>query len=334
MTRRLTVDIVICTRNRSKLLGRTLQSIVDQILADQATWRVIVVDNGSSDDTQTVARSFEGRLPILVATESRPGLSIARNAALKLTNADYVLWTDDDVKVRTNWLAEFVRAASEFPNAGVIGGRIIPEFAERPDPTLVAAFPVLADGFCGLDYHRSSGPLPRPCLVWGANMGYKSTAIKDKLFNEHLGPSPSGALGGDETELQLRLVREGWEVVWWPDLAVDHWVPLDRMTLEYLCRYTKAKGRDILVQEMLSNPAGSGRRAPLWLIREYLNARIREFLMDLGVPQGFPQKLRSGNSVDDPDPAVRRLVARRERLFLEGMIRAYKTKREWRGRTN
>ena len=55
-------SILIATYNRAASLGRTLESLTLLRVPDGCTWEVAVIDNGSTDDTATVAGAFRDRL--------------------------------------------------------------------------------------------------------------------------------------------------------------------------------------------------------------------------------------------------------------------------------
>ena len=76
------ISVIICTRNRSESLRHTLQCLV---LAEKASLHceVVIVDNGSSDDTAQVAREFASQIPLHYLIELLPGKGRALNRALE-----------------------------------------------------------------------------------------------------------------------------------------------------------------------------------------------------------------------------------------------------------
>jgi glycosyltransferase involved in cell wall biosynthesis len=102
-------------------------------------WEVVVVDNGSTDDTPGVLKSFAGRLPLRNVVETRRGHSPARNRAVDTANGDYLLWTDDDVIVEPGWLAAYADAFARWPQAAVFGGPIRARFDPPPPKWLLRA---------------------------------------------------------------------------------------------------------------------------------------------------------------------------------------------------
>ena len=84
------VSIVIATRNRSVLLGRTLDALARQHWPRDGM-EVIVADNGSADSTRAVVTAAQtAGLPVQYLFVAQPGKSHAVNAALRLTRGDLI----------------------------------------------------------------------------------------------------------------------------------------------------------------------------------------------------------------------------------------------------
>ena len=82
MADKIALSIVIPTKNRAKLLRTVLESIERQP-ADQREFEVIVVDNGSTDETKMVAEEFGERIRnYRYFYDARPGLHVGRNRGL------------------------------------------------------------------------------------------------------------------------------------------------------------------------------------------------------------------------------------------------------------
>jgi len=279
------ITIAICTWNRAKLLDRTLAAMRRLEVPKGLDWEILVVDNACTDDTGEVVASHASRLPVRALRESRKGKSNAANLAMDAADGDLILWTDDDVLVEPDWLARFADAADRHPEAAVFGGAIEPWFPEAPDPDLIAAFPALANGFCGLDHGGEEGPLAPESLLWGANMGFRRSAVAGIRFDSTLGPSPRPlkskgktvhlSVGGGEEVQFIRSVRErGGEVVWVPSMKVRHYVAPERMSLEYLTSvYVEAGRLSIRYSGVPTGPHVLG--TPRWLLRRWFEARIR-----------------------------------------------------------
>lgn len=133
----LAASVIVCTRNRAPLLRRCLQSLA----ADPTVRRfeVIVVDNGSTDETaQVVREASAGHLEIHYLFEEVAGLSVARNTAMGAARGEVLIFTDDDVTVVPGW-AGALAAAFVDPAVGAAGGRIVPEWIIAPPEWMLGA---------------------------------------------------------------------------------------------------------------------------------------------------------------------------------------------------
>jgi glycosyltransferase involved in cell wall biosynthesis len=115
-----TVSIVVPVLDGASTVGACLTSI---LRADYPADRreVIVVDNGSSDDTLRVVRKF----PVRLAHEARRGPAAARNRGITLATGEIVAFTDADCVVSVQWLRELVRGFESGASTGV-AGEILP----------------------------------------------------------------------------------------------------------------------------------------------------------------------------------------------------------------
>ena len=100
------VSLIICTRDRADTLHRCLDDLSLADLKD-VQGELILVDNGSTDDTLRVMERFaEGTTcPVKIVEEPAPGLSRARNAGLARANGEVVVFTDDDCYLGDNYLS-------------------------------------------------------------------------------------------------------------------------------------------------------------------------------------------------------------------------------------
>jgi glycosyltransferase involved in cell wall biosynthesis len=138
------VTVVIPTHNRSHLLRRTLGTVLAQREVD---FEVIVVDDGSHDQTAASLNSVTDPRVRVVRHSSATGVAAARNSGLDVARGQWVAFVDDDDLWAPDKLAAQVRAAGAHPGAGwvvvgevtvdpslrVLGGRRPPhgrEFAE------------------------------------------------------------------------------------------------------------------------------------------------------------------------------------------------------------
>jgi glycosyltransferase involved in cell wall biosynthesis len=119
VTRPTLVTVVLPVRNGERHLGRQLAALAGQSYPDP--WELLVVDNGSTDGSREVARSFAGELPQLriVDASSHRGLNYARNIGVDAARGDLLAFCDADDAADPGWLAGLVDAAA---GADIAGG--------------------------------------------------------------------------------------------------------------------------------------------------------------------------------------------------------------------
>ncbi len=99
-------SIVIPTYNRASSLRLTLQSIL-QAEESSLLREIVVVDDGSTDETRSIVESFGER--VCYERTERKGPAIARNHGAGHASASHVLFFDDDLIVPTNYLRDLKR---------------------------------------------------------------------------------------------------------------------------------------------------------------------------------------------------------------------------------
>jgi glycosyltransferase involved in cell wall biosynthesis len=110
-----------------------LLASIERELTDRLDLEVLVVDNGSTDDTAAVVEAFIGRIPQLRrAVEPTPGLSFARNCGAKAASKEYLLYIDDDAMLTEAFLDRAEVVLRRF-KPDLFGGPIVPYF-DQPVP--------------------------------------------------------------------------------------------------------------------------------------------------------------------------------------------------------
>jgi len=206
------ISVVVCTRDRSPQLERTLKAM--SRLEFDGHWELVVVDNGSSDDTPAVLGRARGRLGERLRTVQEPvaGLSRARNAGLRAAAAPIVAFTDDDCYPAPDWLTRVVDCFGEDPSRGYLGGRILLHDS-RDLPMTILRYP-----------HERRYP-PRtvvpPGEIQGANMAMRRDALRRiGGFDVRLGAGTDYPC--EDLDAVARLSAEGWTGAYDPRPTVYH----------------------------------------------------------------------------------------------------------------
>ncbi len=230
----VTASIIMINRNGGEYLRRALASCCRAL---EAAWtsggrfELIVVDNGSTDDSIEVIEGWErnARFPFKVVKEPTAGVSSARNAGIRHANGTYLIFVDSDLEFSPDWLSAYLKSFVSFPEQRVFGGRVRLGHVDGPIPNWLAldgeytrpAIVVQVDNgaaarVCSFDDAKTTGPV-------GGNMAcHRSLFEQFGLLDTSFGFRTGSLVPGDEYEFFDRLARGGVDFVYVPDAVVFH----------------------------------------------------------------------------------------------------------------
>ncbi len=254
------LTVAICTHNRARRLGETLRSLTLASLPLHHQLEIVVVANACTDDTERVAREYASRLPLRIVVEPEPGHSRARNAGVRAARGDYILWTDDDVRVHVDWLTAYERAILKWPGTTVFGGTITPVFEGGPPPWLARSVYVCESAFATRRPSADAAVVPeRDGLPYGANFAIAVAAQRARPYDVTLGRQPSRWLiGGEEIDVIQAVLDAGGTARWVPDSIVEHMIEPERQTTAYLRRYFEGHGYVVGLEQRRAAPGSPG----------------------------------------------------------------------------
>jgi glycosyltransferase involved in cell wall biosynthesis len=307
------VTVAICTWNRADLLDRTLAQMRNLRIPDGVSWELLVVNNNCTDGTDAVIAGHAGALPLRRLAEPKPGLSNARNCALAHATGELIIWTDDDVLVDPEWLAEYVKAAAANPDAAYFGGTIEPWF-EAPPPRWVRDN--LTD-LQGVLVIRSLGAEVRPFEgdenPFGANMAFRTAVQVRHPYDPQFGRVGGRLVQGEESDLIRRLRREGHFGVWVGTAKVRHYIPQKRTTPAFVRDWFRGNGLSDARAGVFDSHAPTLFGAPRWAWRLYLTYRLKAAVLSPFKNRAWFRALRQSavlRGVIDEARAARSAVGR------------------------
>lgn len=181
------VSFILATHNRREVLANTLSRIAECGL-DRSDYEIIVVDNASTDGTLDIARA--GADTVLDLEENCG--SCAKAYGVDRARGPYIVFLDDDSFPRTGSIERMFRHFETHPKLGAAGFVVF-----------------LPDG------RREGGALPD--LFVGCGVGFRAAALREVGSLD-----ATFFMQAEEYDLAFRLVRAGWDVRMFGDLAVDH----------------------------------------------------------------------------------------------------------------
>jgi len=254
------LTVAICTWNRAATLDRTLGHFQRVATSTSVPWELLVVNNNCTDDTRRVVDKHAGSLPLRPLFEEQAGLSHARNRAVDATKGDLLIWADDDIRVCPQWLEQYAAASANHADAAFFGGPIEPTFDEEPPPWLQRAMRCAEPVFGKIDLGPEEHLLSADALPSGANFAVRTEVQRKHRFDPVLGRCGPELLAGEETALMRTLLQEGHRGLWLPAARVEHCIPAELMTLDYLCKRFTASGKTAAMMKI------DRRRSP-WYLR-------------------------------------------------------------------
>jgi len=197
---KMAMSVIIPTLNEENVIGRSLNSLTQQILP-RAAFEVILVDNGSTDRTLEIVRRFEKALALTVVHKTGAHISALRNLGAASSQGKFLAFLDADCIAPPHWLSEAVELL-QVDESAVIGARYtIPEGSSW-----------LAKAWYG-DQHTKRGPVSY--VPGGNSLLARSTLRKVGGFDETIETN-------EDSEFCHRASRLGLRVLAVPSLSVMH----------------------------------------------------------------------------------------------------------------
>lgn len=226
------ISIIICTRNRADSLLHTLQSIGQCDVPPNLKAELLVVDNGSSDHTREIVEQTQlPNVSVRYAYEPALGLSAARNRGLSESQGTLIVFTDDDVRPRQDWLLNLTKPLIDGDVDAVAGGSRMAPYLTRSwmAPThlaMLGAAPLAGEHW----------------IMTGLNMAFRRDVLEHVPgFDVEVG---AGQLGFcEDTLFTIQLRNAGYRLKAVREAEVEHHFESERLSRSAWQRRMKGEGR-------------------------------------------------------------------------------------------
>jgi glycosyltransferase involved in cell wall biosynthesis len=278
----LGVSIVICCHNSSARLGETLGHLSRQVVPAALPWEVIVVDNGSTDDTAVAAERIwasNSVAPLRVVSETKLGLSFARARGMREARYDCISLVDDDNWVCPDWVRLVSEIMTAHPETGACGGISVAACEVSP-PWWFSKF---ARSYAVGEVAPEAGDVTwSKGYLWGAGLTLRKSAwhlLHERGFTPRLTDrSGTNLSSGGDGELCMALRLAGWALYYDPRLHLRHFIPVARLDWTYLRRLRRALGACSVAIDAYTfavRPAGS--RIKKWVRENWFYQLLTTF---------------------------------------------------------
>ena len=99
------VSVYITAYNYGKYLKKSIDSVIDQTLTN---WELIIINDGSTDETEKILQDYENDEKIIIINQENKGLNVSNNIALRLAKGPYIMRLDADDYLAENALHELI----------------------------------------------------------------------------------------------------------------------------------------------------------------------------------------------------------------------------------
>jgi glycosyltransferase involved in cell wall biosynthesis len=265
------LTVLMATHNGASTLPRVLRAYTHLAVPSDG-WKIVIVDNASVDQTQTIIKEFTKKLPISYLQEHRRGKNIALNRGLQHIEGDLVVLTDDDAIPEPDWLEHLSAGAHDNTDFAVFGGGIRPVWEQQPAQWILDSVP-LGPSFALTDPDVPEGPI-FPGLVWGPNMAVRTEVFENGFrFDEAVGPAAGRYIMGSETEFTIRVFENGYKSWFCRKAIVNHIIRGRQLRSEWLLDRAYKYGRCMYCFQQARTAGLNGPKllgVPHWMFGKYL----------------------------------------------------------------
>lgn len=257
------ISIIVPTFRRPQQLLIALASVRNDLQANPAC-ELIVVDNDPAASAKDAAAQFSKNLKdqVTYVHAPTPGVSHARNAAMKAAAGRYIAFLDDDMEAKPGWLTGLVSTSKTY-NAAIVFGPVHAYMPGGDKPAYAYMKP-----FFSRSMDAPEGIIQAAFGTGGCLLDLSLCELPSPVFNTDLNET-----GGEDDFLFDHLIARGAIIAWSPDAqAIEH-VPEHRATAAYMWTRNFAFGQGPSQSEADKGVSGS-LGVIKWMIIGILQAAI------------------------------------------------------------
>ena len=204
-------SLIICSRNRQKMLAEAVDSILQ---GDDVPTELIIIDQSDTAYPALASLTSERTCEIHYVWSQSVGLSRANNYGIATAQYDLLVFTHDDVVVTPTWFGSLIRSLVKVGPRAVITGRVLPTTEPIPGSfapsTKADDVSATYEGRIGVD------------VLFPMSMAlYRSAFNEIGYFDERLGPgTPFPA--AEDNDLGFRLLEAGYRIIYVPEAILYH----------------------------------------------------------------------------------------------------------------
>ncbi len=228
------ISVIVPAYNCSDTITKCIESLLAQ---DYPNYEIIIVDDGSTDDTHDICRSYDDRIKLIQTSNGGP--SRARNIGVREARGDIVAFTDSDCLAHEQWLNQLNRGFDKGLVAGVGGNQVSPSDESHFGKTIQDTLSIL--GFA------TSYMKPHSSITKTQHNPSCNSAYRKKCFEE-IGGFDESMWPGEDVDLDYRLMQRGYTLIRNPEAIVSHYRPQSIPELSGMMRRYGVSAYNLLIR--------------------------------------------------------------------------------------
>lgn len=227
---RKTVSVVVCTYNDPV---ETFKQCLFSLLENNFFFEIIIMDSSTDDNIKNVCNLMDSNKIIYYYVPPK-GLSFARNEGLRHAKNEYVAFTDSDCIVDKYWLKNLYAIFQKY-DIVIVGGKVMPKWCSKP-PSIFKKSKLAWNVYSLVDQGIEIKEVKK---IVGANFMVNKSKLNDiGYFRTDIGRIKGTLLGGEETDLCERALKNDFKVFYTPYAVVWHQIPKERLTYKWMFKRT------------------------------------------------------------------------------------------------
>ena len=235
------ISVILPTRNRAAQVCETLRHVAAQETGGEFTYDVLLIDNGSTDDTRVRVEALQGAFPVHLRYlyQGRVGKPYALNTAIREATGAILVMLDDDIIVSPEWLRALWTCFGQ-EQADAVCGRVFPDW-EGPRPAWFdeeVLRHINETGLGCIDHGaaRRRTADGQDCRWVGGNLAIR----REEALR--VGPFHSALARGQDSDYYARCVSSGLRIVYEPDALAHHRIGPERLSVQAFRQWRHRQG--------------------------------------------------------------------------------------------
>jgi glycosyltransferase involved in cell wall biosynthesis len=241
----VSLSVIICTYNPDQIVFKRCLDSITTSSKQAAPLEIIIIDNNSSTPLAKqdyINKFLQQTASATLIVEEKQGLTQARLRGIKESKGSLLVFIDDDNIIEESFFAAATRVAEEHPFIGAFSGQVLLEYTQEPPAWTRKYWGMLvhrelnANYWSNIIFNTDSMPCGAGLCIARDVADYYYKLHETGKRNFYLDRSKGSLLSGGDNDLAMCACDVGKGMGLFKDLKLNHCIPENRFTLDYLSR--------------------------------------------------------------------------------------------------